>query len=138
MDVIIRHASSPLQGTLTAPPDKAICHRAVLMAALAKGETVIRPWPTADDCQRTLELMQALGVSVSRSGSTVRIRGVEGEMRAPTQDLFCGESGTTLRIARGKANDLIKRGIAERCYGRYTYNTGALSEFARKSRSGRG
>ena len=101
MDVTIRHVLSPLQGTFTVPPDKAICHRAVLMAALAKGETVIRPWPAADDCQRTLELMQALGVSVTRSGPTVRIRGVEGEMRTPSEDLFCGESGTTLRIASG-------------------------------------
>ncbi|MBI1992595.1 MAG: 3-phosphoshikimate 1-carboxyvinyltransferase, partial [Candidatus Omnitrophica bacterium] len=45
----------PLRGTLSLPPDKAICHRAVLAAALGIGTTEIHPWPLADDCQRTLQ-----------------------------------------------------------------------------------
>ena len=101
MDAIIHHAP-PLQGTLVVPPDKAVCHRAVLVAALATGDTEIRPWPAADDCQRTLELVQALGVSVKRSSEAVTIvgKGIEG-LRAPTREVFCGESGTTFRLAAG-------------------------------------
>ena len=101
MDAVIQPASS-LQGTLTLPPDKAVCHRAVLIAALAHGTTDIRPWPAAEDCQRTLELIQALGVGVVQSGPSVQIqgRGRQG-LRAPARDLFCGESGTTLRLAAG-------------------------------------
>ena len=101
MDTIIHHTEA-LQGTLSVPPDKAICHRAVFIAALAEGETGIRPWPEAEDCQRTLELVQALGVRVRRSSEAVTIQGRGlGGFRAPTQDLFCGESGTTLRLAAG-------------------------------------
>jgi 5-enolpyruvylshikimate-3-phosphate synthase len=41
MDVLI-HPAASLSGTLRVPPDKAVCHRAVLLAAIAEGETP--PW----------------------------------------------------------------------------------------------
>ena len=55
MDVLL-HPAAPLRGTLTLPPDKALCQRAVLVAALADGVTEICPWPAAEDCQRALEV----------------------------------------------------------------------------------
>lgn len=99
---MIVQPAQPLRGTLVVPPDKAICHRAILAAALAKGTTSVRPWPSADDCQRTLQLVQQLGVPVTRSsqGASIEGRGVEG-LTASRDDLFCGESGTTLRLAAG-------------------------------------
>lgn len=101
MDATI-HPAPPLRGALTVPPDKAICHRAVLIAALANGDTEIRPWPAADDCQRTLQLMQGLGVEVRTSAQSVLIMGRGADaLRAPTHELCCGDSGTTLRLAAG-------------------------------------
>lgn len=101
MDAIIQH-SPPLSGTLQVPPDKAICHRAVLVGALADGLTEIHPWPEADDCQRTLQLVEALGLQVSRSGDTVQVHGRgQNALRQPGEALECGESGTTLRLAAG-------------------------------------
>ena len=101
MDAIIGQAQS-LHGTLSVPPDKAICHRAVLLASVADGETAIRPWPSGDDCQRTLQLVQQLGVDVAVSPDGIRLRGRGRDgLRAPDQDLCCGESGTTLRLAAG-------------------------------------
>ena len=101
MDAIIQ-PSPGLHGRLTIPPDKAVCHRAVLIAAVAQGPTEITPWPAAEDCQQTLRLVEHLGVPVRRSGSTVRLegQGTEG-LRAPSRALSCGESGTTLRLAAG-------------------------------------
>ena len=101
MDAIIQPAQR-LQGTLVVPPDKAICHRAVLVAAVAQGKTEIAPWPRADDCQRTLQLVRDLGLAVTESGDAVQLDGRGAEaLRAPSRDLFCGESGTTLRLAAG-------------------------------------
>ena len=60
MDAIVEHASG-LRGSLTVPPDKAICHRAVLAASIAQGRTEMTPWPLADDCQRTLQVVRELG-----------------------------------------------------------------------------
>ena len=99
MNATIQRASA-LQGVLTIPPDKAICHRAALLAAVANGVTEIRPWPAADDCQRTLQLVQRLGVAVRSDRQAVWIEG-RGAVHAPAQELFCGESGTTLRLAAG-------------------------------------
>ncbi len=101
MDVTIAQAQ-PLQGRLTVPPDKAMCHRAVLLAAVARGVTTIQPWPEADDCQRSLALIQGLGVTVRRQQDAVEIVGRSAEgLGAPAHDLACGESGTTLRLAAG-------------------------------------
>ena len=101
IDVTIAQ-SRALQGTVTVPADKAICHRALLAAAVAAGTTQIGPWPEADDCQRTLELVERLGAAVTRSGTSVSIGGCGRDgLRAPAEPLWCGESGTTLRLAAG-------------------------------------
>ena len=101
MDVVISHAAS-LRGTLTLPGDKAICHRAILGSALASGVTEIAPWSSAVDCLQTLELVKRLGVGVTASPERLRIEGVGAAgLRAPSEALDCGESGTTMRLAAG-------------------------------------
>ncbi len=101
MDAIIAQASV-LRGTLSVPPDKAISHRAVLLAALAEGPTRLTPWPAADDCQRTLQVVQGLGVTVERTPREVLITGKGlGGLRPPRHPLDCGESGTAVRLAAG-------------------------------------
>jgi 3-phosphoshikimate 1-carboxyvinyltransferase len=101
MDAILKTAAG-VRGTLSVPPDKAICHRAVLIAAAARGQTVIQPWPDAEDCQRTLALIQGLGVPVRKESQTVQITGQgPNGLRAPAGELFCGESGTTFRLGAG-------------------------------------
>ena len=103
MDAIIQQTPS-LHGTLDVPPDKAIGQRAVLLAALASGETEIAPWPSSEDCQRALEVVQGFGVAIRRSAHAVTIGGCpDGGWRAPAEPLFCGESGTTLRLSAGLA-----------------------------------
>ena len=101
MDAILR-PSPTLTGTLRAPPDKAIAHRAVLLASVLNGVTELAPWSPADDCQRTLELVERLGVPIERAQETVRItgQGFRG-LRAPQGELWCGESGTTMRLSCG-------------------------------------
>lgn len=98
MDAVIQHAA-PLTGALTLPPDKAICQRAVLVAALASGRTAIHPWSQAEDCRRALEVVRALGAGIAQTADTVHVDG--GRLSAPAAELSCGESGTTLRLAAG-------------------------------------
>ena len=95
------YPSKGLHGVVTPPPDKAICHRLVLLAALADGVTDIAPWPAAEDCRRTLELVQRLGVAVERTGFGVQIRGRPQGFAPADAALDCGASGTTLRLAAG-------------------------------------
>lgn len=91
-----------IRGTVSLPADKAICHRAALLAALATDATEISPWASGDDCQRTLSVLQGLGVPVSRTDGGVRIDGVGlAGLRVPAGPLHCGDSGTTIRLACG-------------------------------------
>ncbi len=102
MDAIITHATTPLQGTLALPADKAICHRAALLCALATGTTTIRPWSIAEDCQRTLDVLHGLGVRIARVSDGIQVAGVGlAGLRAPRATLDCGDSGTTMRLSCG-------------------------------------
>jgi 3-phosphoshikimate 1-carboxyvinyltransferase len=100
-----------LSGSLTVPPDKSISHRAVILAALAEGETAIRGCLLADDCQRTLAAMAAMGVAIEPSPNVVadepgesgdfRIRGRGMRLAAPAASLDMGNSGTSMRLLLG-------------------------------------
>jgi 3-phosphoshikimate 1-carboxyvinyltransferase len=70
-------------------------HRALTLAALARGRSTIRNPLTADDTEATARVLAQLGVGITR-GTEWRVDG--GELRAPAEPLHCGESGTTLRL----------------------------------------
>lgn len=103
MQKLIVHPSSPLRGSVTVPGDKSISHRALLLGALAAGDTAVRGWLPAEDCQATLRCVRDLGVTVEQSGPTellVHGAGVHG-LREPANVLDCGGSGTTMRLLAG-------------------------------------
>lgn len=85
------------RGTVAAPPSKSMAHRLLICAALAQGESVVRGVDPSEDILATTDCLTALGASVSRNGSTVRIRGCDPR-KAPPAVLCCRESGSTLRF----------------------------------------
>ena len=91
-----------LQGTIFLPGDKSISHRAAMISALAKGETKIENFATSADCASTLLCLENLGVEIKRDGNTVYLKGVgKAGFRAPTENLDCGNSGSTMRMLAG-------------------------------------
>lgn len=93
----------PLRGTVAVPGDKSVSHRAAILGALAEGVTEITGFLEGEDCLRTVEVLQALGVEISREGKgryRVIGRGLDG-LREPEDILDCGNSGTTLRLMMG-------------------------------------
>ena len=96
-----------LRGELRMPGDKSISHRALLLAALAEGESRIEGAGDGADVRSTAGIVRALGVTVERlrdDGRTVDYRvvspGADG-LREPDDVLDCGNSGTSLRLATG-------------------------------------
>jgi 3-phosphoshikimate 1-carboxyvinyltransferase len=84
------------------PGDKSVSHRAGLMAAIAEGETKIANFSAAEDCATTLKCLAELGVVVRRDNSGVYIRGIGLKgLRAPSVEIDCGNSGTTMRLITG-------------------------------------
>lgn len=96
-----------LSGTVTIPGDKSISHRALIMGALAVGETRITGLLTGEDVLRTATAMAALGAKVERakverSGDIFSVwgRGIGG-LSEPGDVLDLGNSGTSARLIAG-------------------------------------
>ena len=62
-DLIIQ-PSGPLRGAVAVPGDKSITHRALMLAAIAEGDTEIAGWVPAEVCLATLRCMQALAAEI--------------------------------------------------------------------------
>lgn len=91
-----------LRGTINLPGDKSISHRAAMIAAMAAGDTRIKNFSTAEDCQTTLKCLKELGVDISQDGTTVIVKGVgKTGFKKPANLLDCGNSGTTMRLLAG-------------------------------------
>ncbi|WP_371423508.1 3-phosphoshikimate 1-carboxyvinyltransferase [Tardiphaga sp.] len=95
--------SGALRGSARVPGDKSISHRALILGALAVGETRITGLLEGEDVLNTAKSMQALGASVERTGDfawKVNGVGVAG-FAAPKAPLDFGNSGTGCRLVMG-------------------------------------
>jgi len=57
-----------LYGTITVPGDKSISHRAIMIGALAEGDTVIYNFLKGQDCLSTIACFRQLGVDIEEQG----------------------------------------------------------------------
>ena len=96
-----------LRGELRLPGDKSVSHRALILAALATGQSRIAGVGDGADVRSTAGIVRALGATVERmelDGGTVDYRvsspGADG-LTVPATPLDCGNSGTSLRLLAG-------------------------------------
>ena len=98
----IAGAGKVIKGSLTVPGDKSISHRAVMFSALAKGENRVRGFLPGEDCLSTISVFRKMGVSIEQEQDSVRIQGLGLHgLKAPGEVLYCGNSGTTMRLMAG-------------------------------------
>ena len=92
-----------LQGRIRVPGDKSISHRALMLGAIAQGETQIRGLLLGEDPRSTASCFQALGAEISElNPDLVRVQGIGlGNIRESADVLNAGNSGTTLRLMLG-------------------------------------
>jgi 3-phosphoshikimate 1-carboxyvinyltransferase len=90
-------------GTLTVPGDKSISHRALMLGAIAEGETHIHGFLTGADCLATARALTALGVQFQWPAATeVRVAGVGAHgLRGAAAALDMGNAGTAMRLMMG-------------------------------------
>ncbi len=94
--------SPAIHAEMTVPGDKSISHRAIMLAALANGRAEITGFLPGDDCLSTMKAFQQLGIAIERTDdTTVIIEGKRGHLTAPSGDIDCGNSGTTMRLMCG-------------------------------------
>lgn len=79
--------------------DKSVSHRALILAAIADGDSVIRNLSLCDDVAATCECLRALGADIRLDGATAAVRPVSVPKSGVT--LNCRNSGTTARLLAG-------------------------------------
>jgi 3-phosphoshikimate 1-carboxyvinyltransferase len=102
MELIVR--KSRLAGEVVIPGSKSHTIRAVAIASLASGKSIIRSPLVSSDTQAAVDCYRALGARIDTSDSKVwKVVGTAGQIKVPEKNIDVGNSGTTLRIAMGSA-----------------------------------
>jgi 3-phosphoshikimate 1-carboxyvinyltransferase len=104
-----------LKGEIIPPPDKSISHRAVMLASIADGKSVVRNFLRAEDPMSTMNAFRMMGIEIGdklpphptlvrggqRGGELIiHGKGLYG-LREPFDVINCGNSGTTVRLLSG-------------------------------------
>ncbi len=90
-----------LFGTVEIPADKSLSHRAVMLASLADGTSIINNFSAGKDPLSSLEVCRSLGVNIEFiDDKTLKINS-NGCFKRCDIPLDCGNSGTTMRLMTG-------------------------------------
>lgn len=91
--------TAPPRLTWRVPGSKSITNRALPLAALADGKSVLTGVLESDDTRHMRAALEGLGVAVrALDATTVEVHGGRNRLRAPTSPLFIGNSGTSVRF----------------------------------------
>ncbi|KJU85036.1 3-phosphoshikimate 1-carboxyvinyltransferase [Candidatus Magnetobacterium bavaricum] len=101
-NISLTRAKSGIIGEIVSPPDKSLSHRAVFIASMAKGVSVIKNFLMAGDPLSTVHAFSSLGVQIGlqQDGIEVHGCGLDG-FSEPWNIIDCGNSGTTMRLLAG-------------------------------------
>jgi len=106
-DVVVEHTGAGLIGEVRLPTDKSVSHRAVLLAAMAEGESFLIGVLDSADVRSTIAACEALGASIEtvradERGLQLKVTGWGSAGPAqPSGPIDCGNSGTTARMLAG-------------------------------------
>ena len=118
MEYLDLPASTAARGTVRLPGSKSISNRVLLLAALAKGTTIVRALLDSDDTRVMLDALRALGVGVARVSDSddYEITGVGGAFPVKEAELFLGNAGTAFRSLTAacalSGGDYVLKGVA--------------------------
>lgn len=102
--VVSSERSPALIGTVQAPGDKSISHRALIFGALAAGQTTIKGLLEGADILSTAGAMRSFGAKVEKKGESWVVTGCgEAGFTSPAAPVDCGNAGTGVRLIMGAA-----------------------------------
>ncbi|MDO4551599.1 MAG: 3-phosphoshikimate 1-carboxyvinyltransferase [Planctomycetia bacterium] len=95
----------PIRATITPPGSKSITNRVLPVAALAEGNSVLRGVLDSEDTRIMMDALRLLGITLQHDvqESEVFVKGCGGNLQIPENrmEIFCGNSGTSLRFLSG-------------------------------------
>ncbi len=92
---------SEVNGIIQAPPSKSAAQRAIAIAGLATGTSLITQPGEGDDVMAAIDICRTLGAVIQQDGEDLHIR---GGVQPPAEALHCGESGLSIRMFSGIAS----------------------------------
>ncbi len=92
-----------VQGNVAVPGSKSVTHRALILAALAEGETLIENALEAEDTRITAEALRRFGVGIHWEGTRIRVSPTSHRWISNPEPILLGNSGTSLRLLLGLA-----------------------------------
>ena len=103
LSIVPDESGIEVKGNITIPGDKSISHRALMLGAIAGGETTIEGLLLGEDPRSTAACFRAMGAEISELNSQqVTVKGIGlGNLQEPQDILDAGNSGTTMRLMLG-------------------------------------
>lgn len=88
-----------LIGNITFKGDKSISHRAIMLASICNGESIIANVPDSEDINSTISALRNCGISIKKNNYQLTIVG--NTFKTPKKEINCQNSGTTMRLLSG-------------------------------------
>ena len=88
-----------ISGQINLEGDKSISHRALILASLCRGESIIKNLPSSDDILSTISCLGQTGINIEFNNHCAVING--DTFREPVSNLNCNNSGTSMRLLAG-------------------------------------
>ncbi len=105
-----------IRATLRVPGSKSYTQRALVIAALARGTSILSGALISEDTLLLIDALRSLGVEITNSSGTITVCGTGGALSAPKQDIYLGNNGTALRFLTAMATlasgDVTLNGMA--------------------------
>jgi 3-phosphoshikimate 1-carboxyvinyltransferase len=97
-DQIEIRPSGPIKAAIRPPSSKSITNRALIIAALADGVSVLQQPLASDDTRVMIDSLQRLGIEVEEKDNSLTVHGQAGVIPNKQAELFIGNSGTSVRF----------------------------------------
>ncbi|NDB31904.1 MAG: 3-phosphoshikimate 1-carboxyvinyltransferase [Nitrososphaeria archaeon] len=89
---------SRLAGTITCPSNKSYTHRAIFLASLVNGKSLVKNVLRSRDTNATIEICKSLGAEITEAGTNLKVKGIS-KFEGEELTVDASNSGTTIRIA---------------------------------------
>ena len=99
--VEITSVKHPLEATVTMPGSKSYTQRALVLAALAEGKSVLHNPLVAEDTSHLIAALRLLGTEILSRNGDLLVTGTGGRLANPGREIYLGNNGTAMRILTG-------------------------------------
>ena len=90
-----------INATISVPGSKSYTQRALIVASLAKGESLITQALISEDTEYLIKGLDLLGAVINCEGNDLTVQGTGGQLISPSETLYLGNNGTGLRLLTG-------------------------------------